>query len=442
MMDAREIAMKALIRVEQDKGYSNLVLDASLSRIDLSGKDAALSTVLLYGVIENRIRLDYIISSYYNKKLEKLSPQILNILRLGVYQLIYLNKIPNYAVVDESVKLTRKIGQSSASGLVNAILRKTATNKDNLPEPSKQEDNTTWLSVMYSFPKSIVSLWIKSYGVHQTEMIMQEMHKRPINYARVNTLKTSQAELIEKLSANGYVAKPTQIENAIELEAHGSIEKIPQFNEGYFHIQDLACQICALALDLEPSLAVLDVCSAPGGKAFTIAQIMGDKGRIVACDIHPQRVDLIKSGAKRLGTQSIEAKVADATKFNSDFGLFDRVLCDVPCSGLGIIHKKPEIKYKLLSDLTELTAMQLKILENSSHYVKIGGKLIYSTCTLNPAENEQVTELFLSRIKNFSPSFLPQSVPFISENEWRLTLNPYTHKTDGFFIASFIRIGE
>ena len=441
-MDARETAMKALIRVEQDQGYSNLVLDASLSRLELSGKDAALATILFYGVIERRIRLDYIISGYYNKKLEKLSPQVLNILRLGIYQLIFLDKIPNYAVVDESVKLTRKIGQSSATGLVNAILRKTITNKDTLPEPLKQDDITAWMSVVYSFPSWIVSLWIESYGTLLAEQIMQEMQKKSVNYARVNTLKTSQAELLEKLSDDGYIAKSTQIENAIEIVPHGSIEKIPGFNEGAFHIQDLACQICALALDLEPSFAVLDVCSAPGGKAFTIAEIMGDKGKIVACDIHPQRVDLIKSGAKRLGIGSIEAKIADATKYDLNFGQFDRVLCDVPCSGLGIIHKKPEIKYKLLSDLTELTATQLSILENSSCYVKIGGKLIYSTCTLNPAENEQVADLFLKRNKQFKPCLLPKSVPFIGKDDWRITLNPYTHKTDGFFIASFVRIGE
>lgn len=436
MKTARQTAFEVLNKIERDKSYSNLTLDSFLYSANLSGADNALVSALVYGVLERSISLDYCLSRHLKQPLKKLKPQVLTALRLGTYQLLFMDKIPVSAAVNESVTLVKKNGCAFASGLTNAVLR--AVSKDGfvLPEENKR---TKYYSVKYSFPEELVNLWIDSYGEENAVGIMSSCAGRPPLTIRANTLKIMQEDLITRLENDGISAVSSIVENALNLDKCGSIEKLSAFDDGLFHVQDAASQLCAKALEAKPGDSVLDICSAPGGKAFTAAQYMENQGRILACDIHSHRLALIKEGANRLGVNIIDVLRNDASVFNPDMPHFERVLCDVPCSGLGIIRRKPEIRYKSPDEIAALPELQLTILSNAARYLKKGGRLVYSTCSLNPAENERVCERFLNDNKDFILKDISGITDNVYSRNGMITLMPHNNSTDGFFIAAFER---
>ena len=430
---ARQLAYTVLLRVEKEKAYSNLALDSELKNSNLEKRDKAFAAALVYGVIERRITIDYNLSLYLSKPLKKLKPEPLTALRLGAFQLIFSSRVPDSAAVNESVKLSKSNGFSYSSGLINAILRKVAKNGFIFPDSG---DKINFLSVKYSCPGHLIEKWLSEYGEKNTLSILKHSLCNSKITVRVNTLRTTAADLKESFEKTGVKCDYGPAENSLVLSLSGTaVDETVQFKKGLFHVQGIPSQLCAIALDAKAGETVYDLCSAPGGKAFTIAEIMNNNGKVFAFDLYEGRVRLIEKGAKRLGINIISAAISDASVFEPMLKQADRVLCDVPCSGLGIIAKKPEIKYKDKSEFAALPDIQYSILENGSKYVKHSGRLVYSTCTLNKSENEGVCERFLRNHKDFV------SVnPFgITENEHFVTFFPDEDNNDGFFVAAFER---
>lgn len=435
---ARDVALTALLRMENDAAYSNLVLDTVLKQTSLSPRDAALTAHIFYGVLERKITLDYTISKLSRTPLKKIHKTVLTIIRMGLYQLYFMDKIPVSAAVNESVNLCKKNNQYKASGFVNGILRTAVRNgKLSMPE---EKDEENYLSVRYSCPVPIVHLWIQSYGKDITLKILNALSGRPPVFARVNTLKTTKEALKDKLLQDGVRAEDISEPQALLLSDTGSVEHLKAYQNGLFHIQDLASQLCCSVLDVRAGQTVLDVCAAPGGKSFTLAQMMNNQGRIVSGDLYEARLNLIQDGAKRLGIDIIETQCGDAAQ--GHYPMADRILCDVPCSGLGVIRRKPELRYKEDLGLKSLPPLQYEIISNCSRYLKPNGILVYSTCTLNPKENQQNVRKFLEQHTDFEPYpiCLPQKSNDFQEWENECTLFPY-NGTDGFFISAFRKRG-
>ncbi len=432
MANARQIAYQALLKTEKDGAFSNLALDAVLSKSQLDTRDKSFVSNLFYGVIERQLTIDYNLSLYLTKPLKKLKPEVLTILRCGAYQILFMDKVPDSAAVNESIKLSKNNKAAYASGLINAVLRKVSASGFLLPENEKSDE---YLSVKYSCPLWLIKKWSAEYGREDTEKLLEASLGSADTFIRVNTVKIIQDELVNILADEGVIAEKTYNPDTLKIHLNGNdIENLNSFKKGLFHIQDMASQLCARALDVKENDTVFDLCSAPGGKAYTICEMMKDNGKVVCFDIYENRVSLIKKGAKRLGLTSIEGSVGDASVFNKDLGLADRVLCDVPCSGLGIIRRKPEIKYKKESEMTDLPDIQYSIVSNAARYVKIGGRLVYSTCTLSKAENEDVCRRFLTTHSNFKPAGV-----FAEDDDAMITLMPHKNESDGFFIACFKR---
>lgn len=440
MKNSRFVALSALICVDLNKSYSNIIINNEIDGAELDKKDAALASCIFYGVLERKLELDNIISKYSNTSLKKIDTSVLNILRMGIYQILYMSKIPNSAAVNESVKLTTLVKKKSASSFVNGILRNVERNKDKNYLPNQMKDRLEYLSLKYSTPIWIIKMWDSFYGKNCCEKLLQSMLGTPPIIARVNILKISTDKLIEYLKDYNIFAEKLKLDNAILINGVGSICKLEPFLKGYFHIQDLSSQICCNILNPLEGETIVDVCAAPGGKSFTIAQMMKNKGKVLSFDLHKPKVDLISNGAKRLGISIIDCSVRDASKKDNNLIKADKVLCDVPCSGLGIIRRKPEIKYKDNVELEKLPDLQYNILCNSEKFVKEEGILIYSTCTLNQHENGNIADKFLNEYKNYEPfNFnLPYGIKrAINEPQNQLTLMPHVNATDGFFIAAF-----
>lgn len=432
MNNPRQSAFEALVKTEKAGAYSNIALDSLLSKSDFDTRDKAFVSNLFYGVTERKLTLDYQIEHYTSKPLKKMKAEVLTVLRLGAYQLLFMDKVPSSAAVNESVNLTKKNGLSYASGLVNAVLRK--IDKNGLKLPS-DENAVKFMSVKYSCPEWLINKWVKEYGRESTIGILEHSLGAPVNYIRVNSTLISAEELIVLLDSEGVKAVTTDLPECLEIVLAGkSIETLESFKKGLFHIQDKACQICAEALNAKKGDRVFDLCAAPGGKTYTIAEIMNDEGEVLSFDIHSHRVKLIEKGAQRLRLKSVRAIEGDASLYCEELGEADAVLCDVPCSGFGIIGRKPEIKYKNPDEIKQLPDLQLSILKNGARYVKKGGRLVYSTCTLSKSENEKVCKRFLDG----NPGFTVVS-PFADNNGEYLTLLPYVCNSDGFFIACFER---
>lgn len=430
---ARQLAYTVLLRVEKEKAYSNLALDSELKNSNLEKRDKAFAAAQVYGVIERKITIDYNLSLYLSKPLKKLKPEPLTALRLGAFQILFSSSVPDSAAVNESVKLSKSNGFSYSSGLINAVLRKVSKNGLVFPDSN---DKINFLSVKYSCPGHLIEKWFSEYGEKNTLSILEHSLGGNKITVRVNTLRTTADELKDSLEKDGVKCECGFAENSLVLSLSGTaVDEKAQFKEGLFHVQGIPSQLCAIALEAKAGETVYDLCSAPGGKAFTVAEIMENNGKVLAFDLYEGRVRLIEKGAKRLGIDIITAAVGDASVFDAKLEQADRVLCDVPCSGLGIIAKKPEIKYKDESEFSALPDIQYSILENGSKYVKRSGRLVYSTCTLNKKENEEVCERFLESHKDFV------SVnPFGSaEKEHFVTFFPDEHNNDGFFVAAFER---
>ncbi len=438
----RAAALSVLLKIEQENAYSNIALNNAISENKLSGIDASFTSALVYGVLEKKITLDYIIRQYSKIPMRKIEIKTKNILRLGVLQLLFMDKIPESAAVNESVKLAKKHKLQKSAGFINGILRSItrAEVKYTLPEKS---DKVRYYAVKYSIPQEIVKLWLEGYGEIVTQRLLELLSGRPQICCRVNTLKTNSSDLISELSEQNVKAEPVNfLNNALILENTGSIEKLRAYREGKFHIQDLSSQLCVELLDPKPKQIMLDICSAPGGKSFTAAQKMNNRGQIFACDMYRHKLKLIRSGAYRLGIDIISAVLRDGSKGEVALPEADRILCDVPCSGLGVLSRKPEIRYKdnLISE--DLPELQYKILCKSAEKLVYGGRLVYSTCTLNPAENNRNAARFLAEHPDFYgiPIRLPSGIErAFSEKNYELTLMPHTAHTDGFYIAVFGR---
>lgn len=430
-MNPRQLAAAALLDMERRGGYSNLLLEPRLRGEALSPRDRAFSTTLFYGVLERKITLDWVIAHYSRTPPAKLDPEVLTALRLGALQLMEFSSIPPSAAVSESVEVARALGKAKAAGLVNGVLRAMVRGNCAAPPP---KDKLTALSVEYSVPAPLIQRWRKAYGHDTTLEILGGTRGPAPTFLRVNTVKTTAAGLQERLLADGLHSREVAgVENALELLTPASIGEIPAFQEGLFHVQDISSQLCAAALAPRPGMMVLDLCAAPGGKTFTLAERMENRGQVVARDLYPQRVRLVEDGAARLELTSVTAETGDALLYDPALeGKFDRVLCDVVCSGFGTMRRKPEIRYKPLDSLDGLPEVQYNILENASHYLKKGGRLVYSTCTLLPEENDQVAERFLREHSEFFPP-----CPAKTHIHGRDGLD-----CDGFFTAVFERKEE
>lgn len=423
-MDDRFLAYKILLKIERDKAYSNITVDSVLKNNDVVS--APFVCQLVYGVIERKITLDYILSQYLTQPLKKLNPQVLTILRMGVYQIKFLDKVPDSAAVNESVKLVKKVKCAFASGLVNSVLRKVSASEVPYPET----DNKAFdLSIKYSCPIELVKHYADDYGFEDTEKFLKDSLGNAPIFLRVNTLKTTTDKLIDILaSENVSATKCDDLENALMLTNGGAVFKTKAYKDGLFHVQDKASQICISKLDPKPDEVVFDMCASPGGKTFTIAEIMNNKGKVYSFDLYEHRVKLIADGAKRLGIDIVYAKTEDSAEFNSKMQKADRILCDVPCSGLGVIRRKPEIRYKDLGFVDNLCELQYNILNCSAKYLKNNGVIVYSTCSLNKKENEDICNKFLAEHNDF-----------IKIDDY-ITLWPHKNGTDGFFIAKLQKV--
>lgn len=428
MKNAREVAITALLRVQRDGGYSNLVLDSILEKSNLSKEDKAFATRLFYGVIEKKILLDYNISKLATKPLSKLDAEILCILETGLYQLLFMDNVPDSAAVNESVKLCYFTKKSFAKGFVNALLRSKIRQNKQILLPEEADKN--YLSVKISADKSIADIFEKQFGIEETLEIFSAFDGESNVYIRVNTNKTDVDGLMEKLKKYSIIAEKCSMNDCLKLSKAVSLTKSDEFLNGEFYFQDLSCQYSCMALEAENAKRILDVCAAPGGKSFTIS-LLSKNAEVVSCDISKNRVSLIEGGAKRLGLTNVKPTVQDATVFNEQVGLFDRILCDVPCSGLGVISKKPEIRLKKI-DENALFETQMNILKNASRYLVSGGILVYSTCTLNKRENEDVINAFL----NDHPDFEPHTLCFATDGEFTKTFMPNKDDCDGFFVSA------
>ncbi len=437
--NARYAALKILLRVNEQQGYSNLLLNSTLKELNLAAKDKAFASSLVYGVLERQITLDYIIAHFSNRRLHTMEPLVRNALRLGAYQLIYLDRVPSSAAINETVNCVKSFGKAGAAGFTNAVLHAIDTNGRQIEFPPTKNWKT-YLGTRYSAPQWLVRLWAHAYGRECCEGLLKASFGRPPLTVRVNTQKCTIRALAEALSEEHVSAVDNPVvSNAMDLTSTGSIERLNAFRNGWFHVQDVASQLLCYAFGAKPGERIADVCSAPGGKAFTVAEQMLGTGSVDAFDLYPARVQLIQQGAKRLGLRNIRAAERNAETGDAA-PIYDRVLCDVPCSGLGILRRKPEIRLKSPETLDNLPSVQYCILVQSSRMVRPGGVLFYSTCTLNPAENDAVVLRFLNEHPDFSPMalFLPPRVGrAVNEPEYQITLMPHIHHTDGFFFAAF-----
>ncbi len=418
-MNARQLALSVLEKCRAAEQYSNLALDTALSRNPLSDADKGLLTALVYGVLERRLTLDACIEALTDRPLDEIDLRTQTLLHLGLYQLIYLDRVPDHAAVNETVALAPR----RTRGLINAVLRAFLRGGKTIPVPDAAKEPVRYLSVKYSFAPAICTLFLEQFGFARTESLLEAFCKQPPVTLRVNPLSTSRKELLSRLEAAGYDARPTpQSVSGICLSG-GAPTSLPGFFEGDFFVQDEASQLCVEAVEAAAGMTVIDTCACPGSKSFGMAMEMQNTGSVFSCDLHANKLSLVQSGASRLGISILECHARDAREENSAWlGIADRVLCDVPCSGFGVFAKKPELRYKDPNMSAALPAIQRAILETSCRYVKDGGRLIYSTCTLLSRENEETVRAFLGEHTEFR---------LVRER----TLYPDLDGTDGFYFA-------
>ena len=418
MSNPRKAAVKALLKVENDSAYSNIALNAVLRESRLENADRAFASAVFYGVLDRRITIDFVLSKFIKTPLKRVAFFTLEVLRSAVYQIMFMDKVPDSAAVNEAVKLIKSSKESRNAGFANAVLRNILRNEITLPDGNDPHS----LSVRYSCPEWIINSFITDYGAETAEEILKESLKPAPVIIRVNTLKTDTKTLKAELEKCGIPAQTAETENALILKKGIDAADFDLYKSGFFYAEDVSSQTAVSVLNPKKGERVLDMCAAPGGKSFTMALLMENAGEIISCDLYDQRVGLIKSGAERLGIDIIKPMTADACVYNEDFGVFDCILCDVPCSGLGVLRRKPDIKYKPESDFTELQKLQYRILENAARYLKKGGRILYSTCTLRREENEKLVNSFIMDYNGFHKMY-------------EHTYFPHIDKTDGFYCA-------
>lgn len=440
-MNERKIASNILYEIEYNGAYTNIAVSKAFENIkNLTSEEKGFLSELVHGVTEHRMKIDYIISQFSNIKIKKIAPKVLNALRLGIYQILYMDRIPPSAAVNESVKLAKIAGGQRSGGFVNGILRSIIRNKDNINYP---EEPNQYLSVYYSYPIELIDFFLDEFGFEFTEDMLEAFDKHHPVTIRCNTLKTSVDKLRTDLAKNGISAKQInnkdfpRLDYALSTERMRNIERLSSYKNGEFYIQDIAAMLVAEVLDPQKGDTVIDMCAAPGGKTTHIAEKMENEGIVYAFDIYEHKIKLINENASRLGLDICESKIQDSSVLNEKYiHKADRVLVDAPCSGFGIMGRKPDIKYhRQIADIYSLAELSFKILSNGSHYVKSGGTLVFSTCTITREENERVVERFLDE---FGQEFYLDPIEQIKKpNEGYITLYPHIDGTDGFFICKF-----
>ncbi|MEW8972767.1 MAG: 16S rRNA (cytosine(967)-C(5))-methyltransferase RsmB [Tissierellaceae bacterium] len=439
-INPREIAMKILIDINEKDAYSNIVINRHLDK-DIDSRDESFIREVVYGVLENKLYIDYIISKASKIKLKKIHYNILEILRIGIYQIVFMDRIPDSAAVNESVKLAKKYGHRGTIGYVNGMLRSIIRDKDGFLNIDVK-DKINYISIKYSHPKFMVERWAKEYGIGFTEDLCKKNNEVPSLNIRVNTLKISREDLRERLSQKGIKTKYGRYAyDCLIVENPQGIVDTHEFKEGLFTIQDESSMLVSQVMNPRDGSLVLDVCAAPGGKSTHMGQIMENKGMIISRDIFQHKIQLIEDNARRLGVDIIKAEIFDA--LNRDIDLIDKLdycLLDAPCSGLGLIRRKPEIKWnRVEEDIKSLSDLQYRIIDNIKDYVKIGGILVYSTCTVEKEENILLIDRFIEE----NPGFKLIGIEDRFQNRDGLDtlehgyiqLFPNIHDTDGFFIA-------
>ena len=440
----REVALKVLYNIEVNKAYSNITLDEEINKNIkiLDNRDIGFISELTYGVITWKLTIEEIIKKYSNLRLKKISPWILNILRMGIYQIVFLNKVPKSAAVNESVNLAKRYGHKGSSNFVNAILRKVS--KNDYEEMFNIENNVERISKTTSMPVWIVETLLKEDTLEKVEEICKNSNLKPELSIRVNNLKTSKEELKKKLEEKDIKVENGVLEDFLILKNAKNIENIEEFKKGFFTVQDEAAGLTAKILNPQINDTVLDACSSPGGKTTYLAEIMKDKGEVIAFDIHPHRVKLVEQVSKRLNLKSIKTDVKDSSIYDKKYKeKFDKILLDVPCLGLGVLKRKPDIKWQRKEeDIEEISKIQKQILDTCSKYLKKGGVLVYSTCSILKEENEDVVNEFLEENENFEMEKIELEEnnyfkKFCKNNKF---LQVYqSEKSDGFFICKMIK---
>lgn len=440
--DARAAALAGLKAQRTQGTWPDQFVKKELGQWGLSRQDTALAVQLLYGTLQNRQLIDFYLASYSSRKLQKIMPPVLDALRLGVYQLVFLDKIPASAAVNESVRLARRSGGPQAAGFANAVLRQVAANRDHLPLVD-QADFAAYLSTRYSHPLWFAQRMLKILGPEGAERLFAADNQVPPVTVRVNTLRTDPAALGQALEGERVRSTPHPwLPDCLVMETGGNLTETQAFQKGLFYIQDPASQLPPWALAVQPGEDVLDLCAAPGGKTMIAAQMQRGQGKLLAMDIHGFKCEELLQTSRRYGIENLEVRAADSAVFQPGLeGAFHKVICDVPCSGMGILRKKADIRFKQAGDVEGLPGLQKRILSCAGAYCKPGGTVVYSTCTVLPEENEQVVQAFLAENPAFS--LAPLVLPGLGEEPrgWR-TLYPHTDGTDGFFLACLRRNQE
>ena len=447
-MSARYLAYKILFDIEVNENYSNMALNKYLNEAGLDDQDKGFVTELVYGIIEKKRYLDYMINKVSKIKVRKMQHSVKLVLRMGVYQLVYMDGVTDYAAINESVNIMKKLDKRSAS-FVNAVLRNISRNLDEVKDISL--NTVDKLAIYYSYENWIVENLVKEYGFERTEAILRALSQKPNIYLRVNRTKLRPGQsmdylvgqIIGRLIDQGLEASRVEgLEEAIKVKGLKSIDKHPLFREGYVSVQDISSILVAKVMDPKRESRVLDLCAAPGGKSTHIGELMENTGHLISQDIFDHKIKLMNIYAERLGLKNMEAKLGDALVLNEDYiGKFDYVLCDVPCSGMGIVRRKPEIKYKKEEEVENLPDLQYQILENASSYLKEGGILIYSTCTIFKQENTDVVDRFLNNHKDFDLDDLGPIKEFLGIGDKGLVkILPDRYEMDGFFICRMKKI--
>ncbi|MBR5134947.1 MAG: 16S rRNA (cytosine(967)-C(5))-methyltransferase RsmB [Clostridia bacterium] len=437
---ARDVAVNALVEWEREHTYSNIVVDRLIKREDLTAADAAFVTRLVYGVIERCLTLDWLIDKNSRRPVKACQPTVRAILRVGAYQLAFMEKIPPSAAVNEAVGQAKRMKCGFAAGFVNGVLRAVADRASSLL--SSLPTDLKGQSVRHSVPMELLTMWKKAYGLQTATALALCVNEAPPAMIRINTLKTDAATFRALLEENGVAFSLIDGLPAAVCVEDASALRASTIDESWYYFQDAASQWACQALGAQPHERLIDVCAAPGGKSFSCAMDMNGTGTIVSCDIYEEKTRILQKRAAFYGIDSVSAKQRDASERCSaiEEAAFDRVICDVPCSGYGVIRRKPEIRYKSPAEFAELPLLQYTILCESARLVKAGGVLQYSTCTLRKEENEEIVERFLAEHPEFSPRVLPLPPLFEAAGcapSYRITLMPSVHQTDGFFIASF-----
>lgn len=440
---ARYVAVKTLYNIEVDGSFSNIKLNENFKKYNLESLDRAFASEILYGTIRWKLKIDYLIQKFSKQKISKLSPWVLCCIRTAIYQIYFMDRVPDFAAVNQAVEITKK-EERKASSFVNGVLRNILRKKDEFNNIDVK-DEIEKISIEYSHPAWFVKMMVNEHGIDFTLDLMKKNNTPSEFTIRVNTLKCSKDELKSLLYKKGVESYDGLLDESMILKGYSMIERSDEFKNGLFTIQDESSMLCVKILDPKPGQKILDMCSAPGGKATYMAELMGNNGEITAIDIYEHKIDLIRKNSKRLGIDVIKTKLMDSSIYFKELEEYaDRVLVDAPCSGLGLMRKKPEIRWNTgYDDIIKLNKIQYSILNNASKYVKKGGSLVYSTCTITREENEDIVEKFILENKNFSMEDISKYIPKIIKSDTCkngfIKLFPNLYGTDGFFIAKLIR---